>query len=305
MKKRMKHWALSLAYALVLLTSSTVCITACASTIAKSADGDTQQEEIDQTTTVEIMSEKMGRKIKAVVVVPEQYSDPDLQEDQYPVLYLLHGAYGSYKDWPTKTHLDDMASDYGVIIVCPDGQDSWYFDSPIDPKMQFETFVSKELVNYIDNNYRTIPTPGMRAITGLSMGGHGALFVAFRHPDVFHSCGSMSGGVNICHFPDQWHIKDRLGDYQSNQQLWESHSVAGLVQNLKPGQNITIDDGNEDIFIKENNALHEALLKKGIPHDYTVRPGAHNWSYWTNSLDYQMLFFSKCFAKAAKEAKAQ
>ena len=74
---------------------------------------------------------------------------------------------------------------------------------------------------------------------------------------------------------------------------------------MKPGQNITIDDGVNDIFINENNALHEALLKKGIAHDYTVRPGEHTWSYWTNSLDFQILFFSKCFAKAAKAAKTK
>ena len=273
MKKLTLNLLLSLALAVIALVATPACASPLAPAVAAP-----QQDEVSQADTVEIMSQKMGRKIKTVVIVPEQYSDPDLQEEQYPVLYLLHGAYGCYSDWPTRTNLDDMASDYGVIIVCPDGQDSWYFDSPIDPKMQFETFISKELVDYVDNNYRTIPTPGMRAITGLSMGGHGALFVGFRHPDVFHSCGSMSGGVNICHFPDNWHIKDRLGEYKSNQQLWESHSVIGLVENLKPGQNITIDDGVNDIFINENNALHEALLKKGIAHDYTVRPGEHTWS---------------------------
>ena len=300
MKKLTLNLLLSLALAVIALVATPACASPLAPAVAAP-----QQDEVSQADTVEIMRQKMGRKIKTVVIVPEQYSDPDLQEEQYPVLYLLHGAYGCYSDWPTRTNLDDMASDYGVIIVCPDGQDSWYFDSPIDPKMQFETFISKELVDYVDNNYRTIPTPGMRAITGLSMGGHGALFVGFRHPDVFHSCGSMSGGVNICHFPDNWHIKDRLGEYKSNQQLWESHSVIGLVENLKPGQNITIDDGVNDIFINENNALHEALLKKGIAHDYTVRPGEHTWSYWTNSLDFQILFFSKCFAKAAKAAKTK
>ena len=300
----MKKLTLNLLLGLVLAVIALGATPACASPLEPAA-GAAQQDEVSQADTVEIMSQKMGRKIKTVVIVPEQYADPDLQEEQYPVLYLLHGAYGCYSDWPTRTNLDDMASDYGVIIVCPDGQDSWYFDSPIDPKMQFETFISKELVDYVDNNYRTIPTPGMRAITGLSMGGHGALFVGFRHPDVFHSCGSMSGGVNICHFPDNWHIKDRLGEYKSNQQLWESHSVIGLVENLKPGQNITIDDGVNDIFIKENNALHEALLKKGIAHDYTVRPGEHTWSYWTNALDFQILFFSKCFANAAKAAKTK
>ena len=251
-----------------------------------------------QADTVKIASAKMSREITTVVIVPEQYFDPDLQDDQYPVLYLLHGASGSYRNWPQKADLDDIASEYSIIIVCPDGQDSWYYDSPIDPKFQFETFISKELVDYIDHHYRTIADRRMRAITGLSMGGHGALWNAWRHPDVFGSCGSMSGGVDIVPFTDRWHIKARLGAFEDNPEVWRAHSVINLVPTLKKGQNIIIDDGIDDIFIKQNIDLHEALLKQGIDHDFTVRPGNHSWDYWVNSLDYHVLFFSKAFARA-------
>ena len=77
--------------------------------------------------------------------------------------------------------------------------------------------------------------------------------------------------------------------------MWREHSVISLVPTLEPGQNIVIDAGKDDIFIKDNNALHESLDKYGIPHDYTVRPGKHSWSFWVNALDYQMLFFFKAF----------
>ncbi|MBQ5466100.1 MAG: hypothetical protein IIT60_02495, partial [Muribaculaceae bacterium] len=111
-------------------------------------------EETTQADTVKVMSAKMGRNIKNVVIVPEQYLVGD-QDRRYPVLYLLHGADGCYSDWSKKTNLDALATKHSMIIVCPDGQDSWYFDSPVDPKMQFETYVSKELVAYIDEHYRT------------------------------------------------------------------------------------------------------------------------------------------------------
>ena len=213
------------------------------------------------------------------------------------MVYLLHGADGSYRDWPTKADLDDLASEYGVLIVCPDGQDSWYFDSPIDPKMQFETFITQELVDYVDGHYRTIPERKFRAITGLSMGGHGALWCAWRHTDVFGACGSMSGGVDISQFPDRWNINKRLGAYADNKQRWQEHSVISLVPTLKDNvQDIIIDDGAEDFFYKVNCDLHDALLKKGIKHDFIIRPGNHSWTYWVNSLDYQMLFFAKHFA---------
>ncbi len=252
--------------------------------------------------TVEVMSQAMGRNIKSAVIFPAQYHDSVQQT--YPVIYLLHGAEGQYNDWPRRANLDSLATCYGVIIVCPDGQDSWYLDSPVDPAMQFETFVSKELVAYIDSHYRTRASRYMRAITGLSMGGHGALFLAFRHPDVFWSCGSMSGCMDITQFPDRWHIKDRLGDYESNKQRWREHAVCNLVgqlpdNGLTPAQNIIIDDGLNDIFIKNNIALHEQLVQLGINHDFTVRPGRHNWKYWVNSLDYHLLFFNKAFARGA------
>ncbi len=247
-----------------------------------------------QTDTVEVPAQKMNRSIKVAVVVPHQYRIyPDTK---YPVVYLLHGAWGCYRDWPHKANLDSLADTYSTIIVCPDGQDSWYLDSPIDPSFQFETFISDELVNYIDSHYRTYPRREMRAITGLSMGGHGALWNAFRHPDVFASCGSMSGGVDISKFPGRWHIADRLGDYDNNQQRWIDHSVISLVPTLEPGQNIIIDIGYDDLFFEVNNNLHEALLQQGVEHDYTVRHGDHNWQFWVNSIDYHMMFFHKIFA---------
>ena len=259
------------------------------------------ERDIARVDTIEVMSQAMNRIIKNVVVKPQQYF-ADVEDNRYPVLYLLHGADGCYSDWIKKADLQSLANEYKVIIVCPDGQDSWYFDSPIDPRMQFETYVSKELVTYIDSLYRTHANRYMRAITGLSMGGHGALFLAFRHPDVFWSCGSMSGNMDITQFTDRWHIRARLGDYENNPQRWHDHAVCNQLDRvkaspLKPAQNILIDDGLNDIFIKNNIALHDKMVEMGIDHDFTVRPGRHSWSYWVNSLDYHMMFFSKAFAR--------
>ena len=258
-----------------------------------------------QADTIEVMSQAMGRNIKNVVIVPEKYFIDSLQDAHYPVLYLLHGAMGCYSDWTEKGDIDALANRYDCIIVCPDGQDSWYVDSPVDPKMQFETYVSKELVEYIVSHYRTIANRYMRAITGLSMGGHGALSLAWKHPDVFWSCGSMSGCTDITNYPDSWRIKERLGVYADNQQRWKEHSVYYLASKLKssplkPAQNIIIDDGLKDIFIKDNIALHDYLVEQGIDHDFTVRPGRHSWDYWVNALDYHMVFFSKAFARGLK-----
>lgn len=254
------------------------------------------------TDTVVIHSDAMGRDIKCVVVVPARYHVDAVT--RWPVVYLLHGADGCYNDWSRKANLDSLATRYDVMIVCPDGQDSWYFDSPIDPKMQFETHVGSEVVSYVDRHYRTIASRTARAITGLSMGGHGALWIGWRHPEVFGATGSMSGGVNITKFPDRWLIQQRLGKYHDNPERWASHAVVNLVPLLVPGkQAITIDDGDKDFFLEVNNELHAALQRAGIPHDYTIRPGGHSWVYWVNSLDYHLLFFTKYFKSQLKTAK--
>ena len=233
-----------------------------------------------------------------MVIIPDSYKEGD---SSFPVLYLLHGAGGDYKNWVERVpSIKDYADMYNMIIVCPDGGiTSWYFDSPIDPTYQYETYVSKELVSSVDNHYRTISNSKGRAITGLSMGGHGAFYLAFRHNDIWGAAGSMSGGVDIRPFPRSWDISKRLGEYASNSSVWESNSVINLVYLLN-GKNLklTFDCGVDDFFIDVNRSLHEKLLYMNITHDYTERPGRHNWDYWSNSIKYQLVFFNNFFTKA-------
>ncbi len=177
--------------------------------------------------TIEVFSAKMNRNIKNVVILPKGY---DKSKDKtYPVLYLLHGHSGKYDSWikGTKKTLPEDATRWDMIIVCPDGQNSWYWDSPVDPKMQFETYMSSELVSYIDKNYNTIASPTGRAVTGLSMGGHGGLWLGITHPEVFGACGSMSGGVDIRPFPDDFQISEQLGKYKVRN---ENGHAAGVFE---------------------------------------------------------------------------
>lgn len=247
--------------------------------------------------TVEVYSPKMKRNIKNIVILPEAY---DKSKDvRFPVLYLLHGYSGRYDSWiGIKPTLPQEASKWNMIVVCPDGQNSWYWDSPVDPAKQFETFVSAELVLHIDKNYRTEASPKGRAITGLSMGGHGGLWLGINHQDVFGACGSMSGGVDIRPFPNNWEMKSWLGEYSKNKELWESHTVINQLYKIAPNKlAIIIDCGTSDFFYKVNENLHQELLYRNIEHDYISRPGAHDGKYWNNAIDYQMLFFSKFFQK--------
>ncbi len=235
-----------------------------------------------------------GKKIDNVVVLPANYTE----EQQYPVLYLLHGYGGDENGWISiRPDLPEIATRLGIIFVCPDGdRSSWYWDSPVQPEMRYETYVAHELVDYIDSHYSTRTEPAGRAITGLSMGGHGGLWLGIRHPDTFGACGSTSGGVDIRPFPDNWDMSLRLGDYDENPERWDNHTVINQLYRIKPHSlKIIIDCGTEDFFYPVNLKLHEEMLYRNIEHDFIVRPGEHNAKYWRNSILYQILFFHEFF----------
>ena len=221
-------------------------------------------------------------------------------QERYPVVYLLHGYGGNYAQWSTTApQLAKTADDLKIIFVCPDGgKGSWYFDSPIDSSIRYESYITKELVPYIDANFPTITDPKSRAITGLSMGGHGGLYLAIRHSDVFGAAGSTSGGVDFRPFPKNWDIKNALGEYEQNKERWYDHTVMRQVELLKNNQlAIILDCGVDDFFMPVNRALHEKLLQLKIDHDYIEKPGAHNHTYWRSSINFQILFFHQFFQK--------
>jgi len=245
--------------------------------------------------TVMVASISMNKSIPNIVITPDNYS---IQKEGFSVLYLLHGAGDDYTSWVSKVPaIKAYADKYNILIVCPDGgTTSWYFDSPIDKEMKYETYISKELISEIDKKYNTSAKKNNRAITGLSMGGHGAFYLAFKHPDVWGAAGSMSGGVDIRPFPNNWNINKRLGDYSKYPQNWEENTVINMVYRLD-GENLKLifDCGVDDFFYNANKRLHKKLVERNIPHDYIERPGSHNWNYWSNSIKYQLLFFCDFF----------
>jgi S-formylglutathione hydrolase FrmB len=248
--------------------------------------------------TLEIYSNSMRKVIRCIVITPSSYKPT---AKPYPVLYLLHGWSGNYSSWLTDApQLTQHADEYQMIIVCPDGgYDSWYLNSPVDSTMQYETHIAKEVVTHIDYYYHTIASKAGRAIAGLSMGGHGALYLTIRHPEVFGAAGSMCGGLDLRPFrKNEWDLKQTLGDPSDFFANWEKYSVVPALPNLANRKTaLILDCGVGDFFLNVNRAAHQKLLDMGYPHEYTERPGEHNAAYWGNAIDYQVVFFHKFFTR--------
>ncbi len=248
-------------------------------------------------TEYQVRSEAMDKDVKVNVILPDSYADND--GGSYPVMYLYHGAGGNHVAWPYGLpECQKEADRFQTIIVCPDGALSWYFDSPVDPAVKYETFCGTELVAWTDANFRTVRDRNARATCGLSMGGHGAMWIAINNLDTFASAIALSGGVDIRPFPGNWGLNELLGTQDRHMANWEEHTVINAARELKDGDlAISLDCGIDDFFFQVNLDLHNQLLDQGVKHDYIVRPGAHTGEYWNNAIVYAMAFADKQFSK--------
>jgi S-formylglutathione hydrolase FrmB len=243
--------------------------------------------------TINIYSNAMHKSSKCVIILPDSYKDGN----HFPVVYLLHGYSGDYSDWIKKVpRIKNYADEFQLIIVCPDAHyNSWYFDSPVDSSIKYETYISEEVPRFIDSAYHTIAEKKSRAIAGLSMGGQGALSIAWKHPDFFGAAGSMSGVQDLSPWKNKYELTDVLGDTLHNEKF-SKNSVVNMVKQIPaPVLAIIFDCGISDPFIETNRQLNSELLQLKIPHDYIERSGTHNWEYWSNSIGYQLMFFHNYF----------
>lgn len=218
--------------------------------------------------TVKVPSAAMGREIYVTVMLPDAYGrNPDVR---YPVVYMLHGAgdnHTTFADEVGRKGVDEG----GFIGVCPDGAGkSWWYDSPVNPKRKFETFVAKELVAWVDSRYRTRANKEGRAITGGSMGGHGACWLGFRHQGTFGAIGNIYGGVDVRRHKNSWKVwglLDCLGDYEANKDVWTRHMCVTEAAKLRNGDvNLLTVVGTGDFFLEDNRQLHRILTENKVAH---------------------------------------
>ncbi len=250
-----------------------------------------------QSRVVAIPSAAMRQTLQATIVLPDEYARAARSGERFPVVYLLHGSGGDHTDWTSNTPIGALADRYRAILVMPDGgHESWYIDSPFDSGSRYETFVGSEVVSYVDTHFRTIATQRARAITGLSMGGFGALRIALDRPRTFGAVGSISGAVDPRNCEDEPGIDHVFGDPGRHPSFWSRNAIVESASAfVRAHFDLTIDCGRDDAFVGSNRTLHERLVALGVPHDYAERPGGHTWDYWADAIRYQMRFFAMSF----------
>ncbi len=209
----------------------------------------------------------------------------------YPVVYILHGYAGNYQQWDKIMNGQKYADEYNMIIVSPDGFfNSWYINSPNLVNSQYVDFFFKKLMPVIEEKYKI--DVKNRFITGLSMGGHGALHLFINDPNKFVSAGSTSGVLDLRGSADTYELRDHLGDFNNNKNRWLAFSALGNIDKFKEaGKEFIFDCGTDDSFYGSNKIFYEKCLENKIPATFISKPGTHNAEYWEQAIKYHFEFF--------------
>ncbi|HEY3389973.1 MAG TPA: alpha/beta hydrolase family protein [Prolixibacteraceae bacterium] len=252
-------------------------------------------------------------RVKYSVYLPADYQT---SQRNYPVVYLLHGYSDDETGWIQFGEANEIA-DKGIaegafpacIIIIPDGKVSWYCNSA-DSTDRWEDMFITELIPFVEKEYRIRAKKEFRAIAGLSMGGYGALQLSMRNPDLFSTCVALSSGTfsdeEIIAQPDDqynMYFKRIFGDNLKGEarvsEAWKAHSPLHLIHTVAAeklkGIRFYIDCGDDDFLYKGNSLLHIGMRDLNIPHEYRVRNGAHEWSYWRVGLYDGLKFIGEKF----------
>ncbi|MCW3086993.1 MAG: esterase family protein [Sediminibacterium sp.] len=260
-----------------------------------------------------VKSAALGRDVRYTIYLPAGY---ETSERTYPVVYLLHGYTDDNTGWlqfgEVNRYADKAIAD-GVIppmiIVMPNGDSSWYINS-YDGKEKYEDFFVKEFMPSIEKNYHIKAEKKYRGIAGLSMGGYGTLIYALKYPELFAAAAPLSAAVfddqALLTMPDNNYANTfgqlygrGLKDKERMNKSWYENSVLKIVETKSTEElrkvRYWIDCGDDDFLTKGNCLLHIALTDKRVPHEYRVRDGAHNWTYWRTGITDALKFIGDSF----------
>src|SRR5438105_5399954 len=244
--------------------------------------------------TIQLQSKLVNATLPYNVILPGDYRTS--KTTRYPVLYLLHGLGGHYSDWLTRTNVADYATQYRMIIVLPEGNDSWYVDGATGVNEKYERYMQKELMPDVDTRYRTIQSRYGRAVAGLSMGGYGAIKLGLKYPATFAFAGSVSGAFGVTRYTEKEMGGANLEPFMKTfgpvgSETRKANDVFGIARGLSAARVASLpyfyfDCGTEDAaqHFNPNRELSELFLEKKIPHEYRELPGNHSWQYWDQQI---------------------
>jgi putative tributyrin esterase len=236
---------------------------------------------------------------EVLVILPPSYETDAAR--RYPVLYFLHDGYGDGRTLVRRGVASDARERMRdgrlpeFLIVAPDGPGSWFSDFH-DGSRRYETLLSADLPRWVDSRYRTLPARASRGITGISMGGYGAVKTALKHPDLFDSVSALSGALipfgqdDLARysFVARFTLKRVFGRSPTDNSL-DANDVWNILWGLRfsrPPFTVELRAGTEDFYGLDGVATQFGTLlnEHGVPTTVVLEPGNHDWRYWRRAM---------------------
>jgi enterochelin esterase family protein len=260
-------------------------------------------------------SAALGREVGYVADLPASYAEGSRR---YPVVYALHGLFEGSSFWerrglaPILRQLAERNAVPEMIVVAVDGGNSFFVNAPGGA---YEDLVTQDLVGHVEATYRVVPGRAGRALLGVSMGGYGALRIAFRHPEAFVAAATHSAML-LEKIPSReegagrWHMAafNRVFGDPIDAELWAAADPLRLVEkaDAKALPLLYLDCGSEDRFglFAGNRSLHERLQARGVKHEFGLHPGDHGYEYVRSVLEHSLRFLGGALQPGGAKAPA-
>ena len=236
-------------------------------------------------TVVRVPSASLEREQVATVLLPDGYTS---SRQRYPVLYLLHGGGQDHTAFAARGWFRPLAS-RNMIVITPSVGESWYVNSVADPSAKYEDFVVKDLIAFVDANYRTVATREGRAVAGVSMGAWGAMLLGLKHHHLFVAIGAMSAPFGISRQDPNMDMKSRtqqrFGAPATPERLERDPATLASTIPVESAPLLYLACGNQDIFAADNRRFVERLTARKIAYEYReLSPFGHSWDLWDGQL---------------------
>jgi S-formylglutathione hydrolase FrmB len=264
----------------------------------------------------DVESKLLGRSVRCGVYLPPGYKDDANKDQRYPLVYFLHGLHEGAVSWLSSrggaSLFDNAIKDKKIpplIVIVPDAGYSFYSDT-LDGKKPYAKFVIQELVPWADKTFRTTGRREERVMSGSSMGGFGALKFAFQHPEIFSAVFAHQAAIlpdspaevsgrsqRVMGFLQQNGTLELLFGDPIDVEVWKASNPLSLASTAKfdPPLAIYFDCGESDSygFDEPARAMDEVLTKRGIPHEFAIRPGTHGNEFVRSAFPYSLAFLDK------------
>ena len=235
---------------------------------------------------VSFKSAALRRPMPYRVILPSEISPGQ----KLPVIYLLHGGGGNYRDWSNYSDVARFAGDR-LILVMPEGESSYYVNAAERPNDRFEDYIIEDLIADVESRFPVAAGRASRAIVGVSMGGFGAVTLALKHTDLFAFAGGLSSAVDVPSRP--FSIK-RISQYRGHALIfgaWGSETRRAIDPYLLVGvvapkdvPYMFLTCGEQEGLLPANRKFTALLQKNGFNYEFLSGPGGHDWNQWNRLL---------------------